>query len=72
MPGSPSVTLPGWLASVVHGGRGGGLVQGQVGARAALSMTDRVHSEEPQPVARVRHLIRTYRACCAPRSTDWV
>lgn len=39
---------------------------------AALSITERPHSDEPQSVARVRHLIRTYRAFLGPSSTDCV
>ena len=52
MPASPSVALPGPWSSSSTEEEVAARVQGEVGAGCALSTTDRVHSEVPQPVAR--------------------
>ena len=40
-----------------------------VGLEPVLSKTDSVQIETPQPVARVPHWMRTYRACCLANVT---
>ncbi|SCE21725.1 hypothetical protein GA0115240_14448 [Streptomyces sp. DvalAA-14] len=57
--GSPSVTLPGWSAGSSTEEEVAVLCRARSVPGEALSNTDRVHSDEPQPVARVRHRTRT-------------
>ncbi len=69
MPGSPSVALAApWSSWSVLEASAGACSARSVPGRA-LSPTASVHSELPQEVARVRHLMRTCRACCRAKVT---